>query len=137
MKPSDVKFLKMSRKDYESGRSNGIPIQNFPEYHDWVQKYYGRGVTRVMFDKACSMTGDNRAKFKKHFGKCAFTFNGEHYFHGWLVDLGTARVIVLTAHGHGTCYEVVTVKTVENGATIKEDIPRVLEFIDMITDLEE
>lgn len=133
MKLADVKFLKMKRSDYE-GDWVGEPIQNFPEWQFAMQKYWNWGVSRKMFDKGCRISGDNRAKFKKHFGKCAFTFSSEFYFHGWLVDLGTAQVIVLTAKGKGTCYEVLVSK---DGEKVRKDIPKVLEFMDIIAELPE
>ena len=136
MKLSDVKFLKMSRNDYENNGVVGESILNFPEWQFAMQKYWNWGVSHKMFDKGCRISGDNRARFKKHFGKCAFTFNGGagHYFHGWLADLGTTQVIVLTAKDHGTCYEVVTWK---DDVAVNTDILRVLEFMDMISELPE
>ena len=134
MKLSDVKWLRMRRKDYSEGTVVGCPVMNFPEWHKWMQTYWGMGVSRKMFDKGCNLTGDNRAKFKKHFGKCAFTFDGSHYFHCWLADLGTAQVIILTAREHGTCYEVVVER---DGKKVEPDIPRVLEFMDMVAELPE
>jgi hypothetical protein len=134
MKVADVKFLKMTRRDYADGATVGVPIQNFPEWRVWSEKYWGMGVSRKMFDKGCNISGDNRAKFKKHFGKCAFTFNGNNYFHGWLADLGAAQVIVLTAREKGTCYEVLVRR---DGVEVKHDIPKVLSFLDMVTGLQE
>ena len=135
MKLSDVKFLKMKRKDYAFGGGVvGRSVQNFPEWQKWMKKYWGVGVSRKKFDKGCLINCDNRERFKKHFGKCAFTFNGSHYYHGWLADLGTAQVIVFTAREHGTCYEVVTERDEKN---VEANIPRVLEFMDMIAGLPE
>ena len=132
MKLKAVKFLKMRRKDYSEGVVVGCNIMNFPEHRAFLQKYWGMGVSRKMFDKGCNLTGDNRARFKKLFGKCAFTFDGSHYFHGWLADLGTAQVIVLTAREYGTCYEVVVKR---DGKKMHNDIPRVFEFMDMLAGL--
>ena len=133
MKLSDVKFSSIDRKDYEDEVVVGNPIENFPEYQEYMMKFY-YNVTRKDFDRSCGWLGDNRAKFKKHFGKCAFTYNGGHYFHGWLVDLGTTQVIVLTAREHGTCYEVVTMR---DGEPVPTDPKRVIEFMEMIGDLPE
>jgi len=129
---SDVKFLKMRRKDYEQMLISGCDVQNYPDYHVFMQKYCGVGISRIMFDKGCKISGDNRAIFKKHFGKCVFTFPGGHYFHGWLVDLDGTQVIVLTAKDHGTCYEIVTMR---DGKKVCFDISKVLEFMDMIAEL--
>lgn len=138
MKLKDVKFLKMSRSDYENQVVTGEPIQNFPEWlkmdYHWVSGDFCSPVSRANFAKGCFICGDNRARFKEHFGKCAFTFKGEHYYHGWLADLGTAQVIVLTAKGKGTCYEVVNER---DGEKVLGDIHRVLEFVDMISELTE
>lgn len=90
MKLSDVRFLKMTRRDYEGNGVIGELIENFPEWMPWMQKYWGIGVSRKMFDGGCRISGDNRERFKRHFGKCAFTYDGLHYFYGWLADLGTA-----------------------------------------------
>lgn len=134
MKLSDVKFVKMSRRDYEDEVVVGEPVQNFPAWQEWMKKYWGRGpgLSRKWLYKGCLISQDNRERFKRHFGKCAFTFNGGHYFHGWLADLGTSQVVVLTAREHGTCYEVVVRR---DGKKVQKDIQRVLEFMDMIAEL--
>jgi hypothetical protein len=121
------KFPKMKRKDY-GHTIHACPIQNFPEWCAFSHKYWGMGVSRKVFNMGCNMFGDNRERFKRHWGKCTFTFNGSHYFHCWLVDLGTAQVVVLTAREHGTCYEVVVSR---DGKKVRKDIPKVLEFIEM------
>jgi hypothetical protein len=132
MNLEDIRFLPLARSDYKDGVIIGEPIQNFPEWQVWMQKYWGQGVSREMFDKGCETTTDNRAKFRKHFGKRAFTFRSEFFFDGWRVDLGTTEVLVLTAKGKGTCYEVVTWK---DGVVMRTDINRVLEFMDMVAEL--
>ena len=130
MKLSDVKFLKMQRKDYGFGGSvETYPVGNFPEWRHFLLKYWKPGIGRKMFNVGCRMTGDNRERFRRHFGKCAFTYDGSHYFHCWVADLGTAEVIVLTAKEHGTCYEVIVSR---DGKNVQKDIPRVLEFMEMI-----
>ena len=134
MKLTDVKFLPMKGKDYDEGKIVGCHWMNFPEHRDWMQKYWGLGVSREMFDKGCLINGDNRERFKNLFGKRAFVFNGGHFFHGWLADLGTTQVLVLTAKDHGTCYEVVVEK---DGKKVRKDINRVFEFMDMIAELPE
>ena len=136
MKLQDVKFLPMKGKDYDNCKIVGVPWMNFPEHRDWMQKHWGLGVSQEMFDKGCLINGDNRERFKRLFGKRAFVFNGGegHYFHGWLADLETAQVLVLTAREHGTCYEVVVKR---DGVKIRKDIKRVLEFMDMIAELPE
>jgi len=89
MELSEVSFLKMRRKNYGE-TVEGCPVQNFSEWLKWMGKYFGGTVkfTRENFEKGCRITADNRERFKRLFGKCAFTFSGSHYYHGWLVDLG-------------------------------------------------
>lgn len=134
MKLADVKFLPMRGKDYDEGKIVGSPWMNFPEHYNWMQKYFHLGVSREMFDKGCRISGDNRERFKKLFGKRNFIFSGSHFFHGWLADLGTTQVLVLTAKDHGTCYEVVVKR---DGKKVKTDIKKVFEFMDMIAELPE
>lgn len=133
MKLADIKFLKMKRKDYGSA-IHGVPVQNFLIWQEWMKKYWGVGVEKEKWNKGCLLSGDNRSRFKKHFGKCAFTYKGNHYFHCWLVDLGTTEVIVLTSREHGTCYEIVKWK---DNVAMNMDILRVLEFMDVIAELPE
>lgn len=131
MKLSDVKFLKMKGSDYRDQVKQSSPIENFPEFMPWSQKFFGAGCSREAFDRGIRMTRDNRKTFKEHFGKCAFVFKGsEFYFHGWLADLGTVEVIVLTAKGKGTCFEVVT-----NYGLDKYNIRTVLQFMEMVGNL--
>jgi hypothetical protein len=57
------------------------------------------------------LLADNRVAFKDILGKPSFHFRGsEFYFHCWLLELtdsGLAHVLILTAKGKGTCYEIV------------------------------
>ena len=131
MKIKDVKFISIKGKDYGT-KIQTNPIQNLPEWQKWMEKYWGVNLTREMFNKGCNLVGDNREKFRKIFGKRNFTFKSSHYFHGWVADLGTAKLAILTAREHGSCYEVIERW---NGEKIQNDINRVLEFLDMLAEI--
>jgi len=133
MKLKDVKFVRAKEADYDNGRLETCPVANY--YDQWLpflRRYWGCGVSRKDFDTGCHMTGDNRQRFRKAFGRCAFVFHGSHTFHCWLMDLGTAHLLVLTAKDKGTCYEAVKML---DGKKIPVDIPRALEAMEMIGDM--
>ena len=128
MRLSEIRFKPLKGEaEYGSGKVVGVPVMGFPEY--WTPWYKRLLATRAGRDRIYRASGDNRERFKALFGKRQFVFNGNHFFHGWRVDLGTTEVLVMTAREHGTCYEVVT--TIK-GKRMPYDIPRVLEFIETI-----
>lgn len=55
------------------------------------------------------MFSDNRARFRRMWGKPSFYYRGEFYFHGWAFEVkiheGSTIFYILTAKGKGTCYE--------------------------------
>lgn len=132
MKLKDITVLPMMEKEYEALGFKAIPIPNYTEWHKWMEKYSGT-LNIQTFNKMASITGDNRKKFRKHFGPRCFAFKGSHFFHAWLININSQTlVLILTAKDHGTCYEVVEYR---NQIKLQNDISKVLEFMDFVADL--
>jgi hypothetical protein len=129
MKLKDIKILSLTRKDYTNGNIIGLPICNYPLW----QKTYRSALKRIKdlkrFKKFHKIFKDNRTDFKRIFGKPSFTFNGSHYFHGWLVEFNDTQLIVLTAKEHGTEYELVIKK---NGIKKRPSIKKTIEFLELL-----
>lgn len=103
------------------------PVENYPEYRKWIDKALKNPV-------GCSvMLGDNRKRFRAMFGKPSFVYTGEFRYDCWLVGIGTGSVLVLTAKGKGTCYEV---PTEWNGERLEKNVKKVLEFMEMVGELD-
>lgn len=52
------------------------------------------------------------------------------------MDLDGTQVIILTARDHGTCYEIVEMRTHDDKKVLR-DVSKVLKFIDLIAELPE
>lgn len=126
MKIGEIIALSARALDYgEKLKTN--PVENYPEYQKWV----GKALKDLM---GCSrMLGDNRKRLRRLMGIPAFVYRGEFRYDCWFVGLGLpgalAAVLVLTAKGKGTCYEVVTEW---DGKKTKQNIKKVLEFMEMV-----
>ncbi len=117
-------------KDYSEGKVETSCIANFPEYHDWVSKYYGKKIPRKkFFHFSKTIYGDNREKFTKLFGKRQFVFRGEYLLSGWRLDLEGTQCIIFTAKGGGTCWEIVTEI---DGKKVPVNVQNVLKFMDQL-----
>jgi hypothetical protein len=97
-----MKFTVLDAKsrDYRERRFEVEPCWNIPAIWEWWKEEHRLPSEQLILD-------DNREAFAEILGKPSFRFRGECLFHCWLVDLGDARVLVLTAAGKGTCYEAV------------------------------
>ena len=88
-------------KDYEQACPNSA--QNIRE----VAKYICDDITYGIIEERPRLTGDNRAVFKKIWGRQTFCWSSSHRFWVWVHYLPNCVVIVLTAGEKGTCYEYV------------------------------
>jgi len=119
-------------KEYYECRLGATPVMNFPEWMQFSNRHYGRGLTKLDFDYGCRLTGDNRKNFKELFGKPSFCFSGSHYFHCWYIRLPNVDFIILTAREHGTCYEIATIR---HRVKIRKDVREALEFLDKLAEV--
>lgn len=91
----------MTEKEYNE-IGGGIPLMNFADYREWSNHWF---MARAKAEKRFMISADNRAAFKRIFGKPHFHFHGSHYFHCWDIVYNGLRIVILTAREHGTCYE--------------------------------
>jgi hypothetical protein len=110
--------IPMKARDYGK-RVYGEPVENSAE---WNRQF---GSSASVAD-IIPCWADNRGFFRTLFGPRCFQWTGKFRFDCWLLDLGTALVIVLTAKGKGTCYEVVTHR---DGLKVRKDAGRVIELM--------
>jgi len=131
-----VTKLKARALDYSSEYLVTESMENFPDYRDWLSSYlHSQGKAKLSLDnfklRSRRLHGDNRDRFRRLWGKPSFCWKGEFYYHCWLFNLDNkATVLVLTAKGKGTCWELVThfgKKKVSN------DFETILRFIKQTT----
>jgi hypothetical protein len=129
-----VTKLKARASDYSSRFLVTVAVGNFPDYRDWLSSYlYSRGKAKLSLDnfklRSRRLHGDNRDRFRRLWGKPSFCWKGEFYYHCWLFNLDNkATVLVLTAKGKGTCWELVT----RTGPTVgyrQGNVETVIRFI--------
>jgi hypothetical protein len=124
-KMKDYKILKARAKDYDrGGRFDTNPIENFYEIHQWL-----RDNQQWVWESR--LHGDNRKALRDVFGKPSFCWRGSFYFHCWVVDLGEAQVLVLTAREKGTCYELIVSR---DGEKIRKDKQAVIDFLKWLSE---
>ena len=95
------KVLSARIKDYGT-KFHTTSINNFDRVNRWLLKIWDED-----FGRNIRLHGDNREVFRKIFGKPSFHFRSEFDFHCWLLKLGRKQMLVLTAKGKGTSYELV------------------------------
>ena len=117
IRTKDIKVLPDKVKDYGSVFSTD-PIQNFPEIREW---WMGLG-----FEETSKLLQDNRTQFRELFGKPSFHYRGEFYHSCWTIDLSLAQLLILTAKGKGTGYEIVCERL---GQKIRKDKRTVILFL--------
>ena len=116
---------KMRRKDYEDNTVDTSPLLNY--YHFTKIGAWQRGLATNLDNPMYHLCGDNRKIFRALFGKPTFTYNGEFYFHCWLVILDEhTQLVILTARGKGTCYEAVTRS---HGETLHPNQDKIIAFL--------
>ncbi len=117
--------LKAKRADYNDGNIHTEGASSFELVHKFKAGIYSSPI----FSKMHLLHGDNRDKFRELFGKPSFCWSGSHYFHCWLLKLKNTEVLILTAKGHGTCYEVVTHR---DGKEINANLEEVVDLMKWI-----
>lgn len=131
MKVSDIKLFNCTEQDYSNGNVEASDSNNFTDVGFFLYKpspMWGNKEDSNSYEHFLDQTKlfqDNRKNFLDLFGKPHFHFKGsEFYFHCWAIDLGTVKVIILTAKDKGTCYEIVT------DFKGNKEIPDINTFID-------
>jgi len=121
----NYKILKAKSKDYSSAAFETCAVENFNEIWEWIRSNE-LGLLRSRF------FSDNRKALRKLFGKPSFCWRGsEFYYHCWVVDLGEAQVLVLTAKGKGTCHEIIVKR---DGKEIPSHKQTVIDFLKWLTE---
>jgi hypothetical protein len=119
------KILPCKSKDYREGKLETTNIQNFQRVFKWINEAWNED-----FESGMSLLADNREVFRYLFGKPCFYFRGEFYHHGWLFEFKGRQIVVLTAKGKGTSYELVNNPKPEGPVPDKEDT--IIEFLDLL-----
>tara|TARA_Y100000034_G_C6868619_1_gene396198 strand:+ start:948 stop:1361 length:414 start_codon:yes stop_codon:yes gene_type:complete len=119
----------MTCKDYRSEDWRTEPIENLPAIYNNVRGWIDDKVETIH-----TLHADHREHFKTLFGKPSFYFTSEFRFHCYALDLGDAKIVLLTAKGKGTCYEVIIGA---NGVKQRKNPDKIIRFMDaLINDLE-
>ena len=116
----NIQVLKAKTEDYDKGLLIANPIQNYPGWRTFVNDR--DMVLRLNFLRY------HAKLLRERFGKASFLWQGSEFkFHCWLLSLDDkAKLLVMTAKGKGTCYEVITSM---DDKPQSADIPTVLAFI--------
>jgi hypothetical protein len=101
-----VKENVMTKKEYI--KCGSIPLLSYNE----VTSCFSPFLFFFLHENGHYLLRDNRALFKKMFGKPHFYFRGAHYYHCWLIERNNAKIIILSAKAHGTSYEQIGSVTV-------------------------
>ena len=129
MKISDIKKIKISRKQYQNDFTESSPDSNFPALFEFMNSFWNLGVSEKEFNQGIRLSHDNRKNFRDLFGRCSFTVDGAHHYHCWALDLGKAKLTLFAAKDHGTSYELITQIGAEN---VKNDMATVIRFYKML-----
>jgi len=116
----NLKFIPAKASDYGS-KFQTCPVSNFEKFQEWRRDDPDYVIGKLY--------ADNRQKFQELFGDPQFYYLGEFKHHCWVVDLDTAQLLVLTAKGKGTGYEVIFERA---GEKIQKDMDAVIEFLEWL-----
>lgn len=114
---------------YSAGDFDGEPLDNLKEVREWRNKHYDivRSLPKEegfkILSRETQLYQDNRANLLRIFGNPDFTWTGEFRFNCYCLELNDdsqygIRVLVLTAAGKGTCYELIQ----EEGVPKRKDL---------------
>jgi hypothetical protein len=129
-----IQKLKMTACDYTSGRviteslNYNLKVTNFLFTRNrLVAHLMGNRRRHAKFIRIHRIFQDNRDNFQELFGKQSFVYQGEANFYCWYLDIDGLQLLVLTAKGVGTCYEVVK-KAIDS----EYDIDKFINFLKYI-----
>lgn len=111
----NAKIFEMTSREYTSGDVETNPIQNFQDMR-WP----------LTSQERSDLYRDNREAFKHIFGSPIFYFRSEFNFHCYPIELPEAQILLLTAKGKGTSYEVIVKK---DGKKVQKDKKAILTFL--------
>lgn len=118
MNLKNLKRIDMTCKDY-SGQDATCPVENYPEIRNWIMALQPQ-VRHFLYR-------DNRKPFLDLWGKPSFYYTSEFRFHCYPFDLENAKLLILTAKGKGTCYELICL---QDGVKIRKDKDVVTSFLE-------
>ena len=121
-----VEVLGAKSEEYATKKFEVNNILSFPKIRNWLlDESLNNGLILGRF------YADNRKELREILGKPSFCYRGEFYFHCWVVDLGKAQLLILTAKDKGTCHEVITHR---EGKKIRKDLGCIIEFLGNLRD---
>ena len=110
----------MKSADYSSGKVTTAHLLSSQICRDYLCSLKPRQTLRFY--------GDYRKLFREMWGKPDFHFRGEFDCHAWVKDCDGVELVILTAKGMGTSYEIV-VESEQEYSPPEKSAKKIVEFL--------